>query len=167
MSDQAAGSDPREVGRIIALRLLDAKPRTCGELRGRLVDRGIPEDVAEEIVARYVEVGLLDDRAYAQLWVESRMRSRGLGPTALRRELRQRKVPDEIIGEVLAEIDVDDTHDAAVSQVRSRVARCELPLSQRDEQRLIAYLMRRGHGLDAARAAIGQAVQDVGSVSSL
>ena len=102
----AETSDPREVGRLIALRQLETRPRTERELHETLCGRGIPAEVATELIARFVEVGLLDDRAYARLWVESRIRSRGLGVASLRSELRSRKVPDPIIDEVLAQIDM-------------------------------------------------------------
>jgi regulatory protein len=154
-------SDPREVGRLIALRQLETKPRTERELHETLCTRGIPSEVADEVVARFVEVGLLDDRAYATLWVESRIRSRGLGLASLRRELRSHKVPEPIIDEVLAEVDADDTFQAAIEQVRGRVARCHLPLEPKDERRLVNFLMRRGHGLDASRAAIAAAVEEI------
>ena len=154
-------SDPREVGRVIALRQVETKPRTERELHETLCGRGIPPEIADEVVARFVEVGLLDDRAYARLWVESRMRSRGLGMASLRRELRSHKVPDEIIDEVLSEVDADEALQAAVAQVRGRVARCQVPLGLADERRLVNFLMRRGHGLDAARAAISAAVDEV------
>ncbi len=154
-------SDPREVGRLIALRQLETKPRTVRELHETLCGRGIPSEVADEVVARFVEVGLLDDHAYARLWVESRIRTRGLGVASLRRELRSHKVPDEIIDEVLADVDAEDAMQAAVVQVRGRVARCSLPLGPKDERRLVSFLMRRGHGLDAARTAIAAAVDEV------
>lgn len=154
-------SDPYEVGRLIALRLLEAKPRTQRELRDSLMERGIPEPVADDLVARYVEVGLLDDQAYARTWIESRMRTRGLGKVALRQELRRRKVDDDVIEAALAEVDADDTLEAAVEQARRRVSRYPLPLSARDEQRLMAFLMRRGHSGSMARAAIAAAVEQV------
>ena len=161
MSEQS--SDPMEVGRLIALRQLEARPRTQREMHEILCARGIPSDVADEIVDRFVEVGLLDDRAYARLWVESRMRTRGLGTAALRRELRSHKVPDLVIDEVLSGVDVQDTLEAAVAQVRGRVARCLLPLDLKDERRLVAFLLRRGHSLDDARTAIARAVEEVTS----
>jgi regulatory protein len=154
-------SDPREVGRLIALRQLEIKPRTERELHATLVGRGIPLAVADEIIGRFVEVGLLDDRAYAQLWVESRIRSRGLGPMALRRELRSHKVPDEVIEEVLATIGYDDALQSAVEHVRGRVARCSLPLDMKDERRLVGFLMRRGHDAECARTAVKMAVVEV------
>jgi regulatory protein len=154
-------SDPREVGRLIALRQLEVKPRTERELHATLVGRGIPVDVADEIIDRFVDVGLLDDRAYAQLWVESRIRSRGLGPMALRRELRSHKVPDEVIEQVLSAIGTEDELQAAVDHVRGRVARCNLPLDSKDERRLVGFLMRRGHDADCARTAVRLAVAEV------
>ncbi len=158
-------SDPREVGRVIALRLLDAKPRTERELHEALCTRGIPVAAADEIVARFAQVGLIDDRAFAHLWVESRMRSRGLGVGALRRELRSHKVPERVIEEALAEVDAQDALAAAVSHVRGRVARCQLPLDGKDERRLVNFLLRRGHDVDAARRAIALAVDEVGAAS--
>lgn len=73
-----------------------------------MLKRGLPDEVADGLVARYVEVGLLDDEAYARMWVESRMRTRGLGRMALRQELRTRGAPDHVIEEALADVDPDD-----------------------------------------------------------
>jgi regulatory protein len=154
------------VGRLIALRLLEAKPRTERELHDALCGRGIPPDVAGQLVARFVEVGLLDDRVYARMWVESRMRSRGLGIASLRRELRARGLPDDVIAEALADVDATDSHHAGVQAVRGRVARCELPLTGKDERRLLGFLMRRGHGYEAARTILAEAVRVVSDVQA-
>ena len=85
--------------------------------------------------------------------------------SALRRELRSHKVPDSVIDEVLAEVDSQDTLMAAVEQVHGRVARCAIPLSRKDEHRLVAFLMRRGHDYDLAREAIALAVEEVTAAS--
>ncbi|HQR79475.1 MAG TPA: regulatory protein RecX [Actinomycetota bacterium] len=154
-------SDPYEVARLIGLQQVEARPRTEQELRDILCRRGIPGEVADAVVRRFVEVGLLDDRAYARLWVESRIRSRGLGVAALRRELRTHKVPSPVIDEVLAGIDADDSLRSAVDHVRGRVARCSLPLDVRDERRMVAFLMRRGHDPQSARQAVLLAVAEV------
>lgn len=161
MSTGEAGSDPREVGRLIALRYLEARPRTRGEVHRRLVERGIPEQIADEVADRFVEVGLIDDLAYARMWVESRMRGRGLGPASLRQELRRHRVPDEIVEEVLAAMDPQDELAGVVEVLRPRVARCDLPLSARDERRLLGFALRRGHTLSAARNALAAAVAQI------
>ncbi|MFC5221066.1 regulatory protein RecX [Bifidobacterium leontopitheci] len=52
--------------REAALRLLDAAPRPSGALAERLRGKGYDADVVERVVARLVEVGLVDDEEYAR-----------------------------------------------------------------------------------------------------
>jgi regulatory protein len=52
-----------------------------------------------------VELGYLDDRAFAGAWVESRDRARPRGSAALRRELQHKGVPGQAIDEILSERD--------------------------------------------------------------
>lgn len=165
MTAGEADSEPYEVARLIALQQLDAKPRTVAEIHETLISRGIPDEVADHVVERFTDVGLLDDRVYARLWVESRMRSRGLGAMALRQELRRHKISEPVIDEALADIDADDALRAAVAQVRPRVARCELPLSGRDRHRLLGFLLRRGHSSSVASEALKVAAEQIGETA--
>jgi regulatory protein len=74
-SDRASGTepiDPAEKAREICLRLLAIRPRTRTELASALKQRGIDADVADEVLTRYGEVGMVDDRAFASAWVTSR-----------------------------------------------------------------------------------------------
>ncbi|MFE2147500.1 regulatory protein RecX, partial [Streptomyces sp. NPDC059456] len=79
---------PEEQARAICLRLLTGMPRTRRQLADALDKRGIPEEVSQEVLSRFEEVGLIDDAAFAGAWVESRHRGRGLARRALAQELR-------------------------------------------------------------------------------
>ena len=83
---------PHEVARELCLQLLTARPRAAAELRTACEARGVPPEVAAQVVARLGEVGLVDDEAFAAAFVESRHRSRGLSRRALEAELRRRGV---------------------------------------------------------------------------
>ena len=87
-ADLLADADPEQVARTILLRRLEAAPRTRHELRTDLLRRGVPAEVADRVLDRFVDVGLIDDAAFAQRWVESRQRSRGTARSVLRQELR-------------------------------------------------------------------------------
>jgi len=50
-----------------ALRFLEPRPRSSTEIKQHLVKKKIPADVAERVVARLTEAGLLDDAAFAAL----------------------------------------------------------------------------------------------------
>lgn len=82
--------DPETTARTICLRMLTAAPRTRAQLAEALAKRGIPDDVAQQVLDRLVTVGLIDDAAYAEAWVRSRHESRGLARRALVHELRRR-----------------------------------------------------------------------------
>lgn len=69
--------DPVEQARNICLRLLTGSPRTRKQLADALRKREIPDEAAEEVLARFVDVGLIDDAAFAGAWVESRHHGRG------------------------------------------------------------------------------------------
>src|ERR1041384_2065669 len=84
--------DPVQRARDICLRPLTARPRTRAELRQALLRKEIEEDVADQVLNRLDEVGLVDDAAFAELWVRSRHTHQGVGRRALAMELRPKGV---------------------------------------------------------------------------
>ena len=47
-------------------------PRTRADLERRLRERGCPREAADELLDRYEQAGLIDDRGYAVLYVDSK-----------------------------------------------------------------------------------------------
>jgi len=123
----AEPADPAERARQICLRLLAVRPRTRSELATALRRRGIDAQVAEEVLQRYGEVGMVDDEAFARAWVTSRHHSRGLARRALAAELRQRGIDSDTVGRALMELD-SDTEVATARALVDRKLRLEPPL---------------------------------------
>lgn len=141
-----APADPDRVARTILLRQLSAAPRTRGQLARTLDGRGVPDEVADRVLDRFEEVGLIDDRAFARMWVESRQASRGLAPRALRRELTSKGVPDDIVAEALSTIGRESELGAARA-VAARKARSVSGLPRPTQmRRLSSALARKGYG---------------------
>ena len=82
-----ADADPEAVARNIALRRLTAAPQTRHQLEEALARRRVPEDVAQIVLDRMTEVGLVDDAAYAVEYVRVRRAVRSLSKRALAMEL--------------------------------------------------------------------------------
>ena len=99
---RAAETDP-EVVLAAAARFLGVRPRSVAEVRRRLRSAGYAAELVERAVERLVELGFLDDAAFARAWVESRDRARPRGERALRLELRQKGVGREETDEALDE----------------------------------------------------------------
>ncbi|WP_279583068.1 regulatory protein RecX [Fodinicola feengrottensis] len=82
--------DAEQRARSICLGLLASRARTRGELAEAMRQREVPESTATAVLARFAEVGLIDDASFAQEWVESRRRGRGLARRAIAMELRRK-----------------------------------------------------------------------------
>jgi regulatory protein len=124
-----------------ALSLLSRRPRSELELRQYFQRRGIDSELADTVLQRLRERGLVDDEAFARAWVENRAAFRPRGPWALRAELRKKGVANETIDAALEGFD----QEQAAYKAASKVARRWSELSAEDfRSRLDAYLARRG-----------------------
>jgi regulatory protein len=140
------------VARTIALRLLESQPRTRAELARAMAKRGVPSDVAEEVLDRFVDVGLIDDAAFAQAWVDSRHRGKGLDRRALASELRKRGVDDELARDALSSVTTDDEAVAAAALVRRRLRSMSSLPTDVQLRRCVSMLARKGFGGSLAYA---------------
>jgi regulatory protein len=133
------------VGREICLRALTAAPRSRSELVQAMRRKGVPEDAANEVIARLEGAGLIDDQAFAQAWVASRQAGRGLAKQALAGELRRKGIDEPLVREAVAQVGDDDELVAATALVRRRLAATAgLPTAAR-VRRLSAMLARKGY----------------------
>ncbi|MFF4017087.1 recombination regulator RecX [Streptomyces sp. NPDC001843] len=157
-----SSGDPVERARAICLRLLTGTPRTRKQLADALRKREIPEDVAEEVLSRFEEVGLIDDGAFADAWVESRHHGRGLARRALARELRTKGVDSALIDDAVAQLD-SEQEEATARELVARKLRATRGLD-RDKRirRLAGMLARKGYPEGMALRVVRQALQEEG-----
>ncbi|MBY8842492.1 recombination regulator RecX [Streptomyces sp. SP2-10] len=157
-----SSGDPAERARAICLRLLTGTPRTRKQLADALRKREIPEDVAEEVLSRFEEVGLIDDGAFADAWVESRHHGRGLARRALARELRTKGVDSALIDDAVAQLD-SEQEEATARELVARKLRATRGLD-RDKRlrRLAGMLARKGYPEGMALRVVRQALEEEG-----
>ncbi|MBT0995784.1 recombination regulator RecX [Cellulomonas sp. DKR-3] len=116
-----AEPDPESVARAIALRQLTAAPRSRAQLAEAMARRDVPEEVADRVLDRFTEVGLIDDAEYARMVVRTRHAERGLSRRAIAMELRRKGVLEEDAAPALEQIDTDDEESAARALVRRKL----------------------------------------------
>jgi regulatory protein len=149
-------ADPYSVARTILLDKLTGQPRTRAELADVLAEREIPDEVADAVLERFAEVGLIDDAAFATAWVESRHRGRGLGKRALAQELRRRGVDDELARDALEELDPDLEEQTARDLVRRKLRSMRSLERQVAMRRLLGMLARKGYSGGMAMSIVKQ-----------
>ncbi|MGR6965500.1 regulatory protein RecX [Geodermatophilus sp. URMC 61] len=152
--------DPEQVARSICLRALTGAPKTRQQLADLLAKRGIPDDVAEAVLDRFGEVGLIDDAAFARAWVTSRQAGRGLARRALKAELRAKGVDGEVAEEAIALVDDQDEWDAARRLVQRRLPGLRRVDRVTAERRLVGMLARKGYGSGLAGWVVREALDE-------
>lgn len=146
LSDEKIASlrvqDAGEVAYQKALHFLSYRPRSSAEVRQNLTKREIAEPIVEETIARLQRAGLVNDQEFARAWVENRSTFRPRGKSALRMELRQKGLSDEIVQSVLEEgVDEEALACEAARKQARRYAGLEWPVFR---QKLSGFLARRG-----------------------
>jgi regulatory protein len=154
--------DPVERARSICLRLLTGTPRTRRQLADALRKRDVPDEVAEEVLSRFEEVGLIDDAAFAGAWVESRHHGRGLARRALARELRTKGVDGALIDEALEQVGPEDEEAAARALVERKLRATRGLDRERRLRRLAGMLARKGYSEGLALRVVRRALEEEG-----
>lgn len=133
-----------------ALNLIAYRSRAAGELKGKLRERGYPPEAVDDAIARMRELGYLDDRDFADRWVESRQTHRPRSVRMLTRELQQKGVARDVIEGTLEEAGIDEFNDALALAERKASSLGGLDAPTRD-RRLSGFLARRGYSYDVIR----------------
>ncbi|MGH3389719.1 MAG: recombination regulator RecX [Actinomadura sp.] len=156
-------ADPEAVAREICLRLLTMAPRTRAQLAEALRRRDVPEDVADGVLGRFTDVGLIDDEAFARAWVESRHTGRGLARRALAAELRRRGVADETVNEAVAALDPEAEENAARELIARRLPATRGQDPAKRIRRLVGVLARKGYPPGLAYRVVKEALEGEGA----
>ncbi len=159
--------EPGEQARAICLRLLTGTPRTRKQLAQALRQRDIPDDVAEEVLSRFEDVGLINDAAFAEAWVESRHHSRGLARRALARELRTKGVDSALIDEAVGQLDLEQEERTARELVERKLRSTRGLDRDKRIRRLAAMLARKGYSEGVALRAVRRALEEEGEDAEL
>ncbi|MFE9445447.1 recombination regulator RecX [Streptomyces sp. NPDC006602] len=154
--------DPVEQARAICLRLLTGTPRTRKQLADALRKREIPDDAAEEVLSRFEEVGLINDSAFADAWVESRHHGRGLARRALVQELRTKGVDPTLIDAAVAQLDSEQEETTARELVARKLRSTRGLDRDKRLRRLAGMLARKGYPEGMALRVVRQALEEEG-----
>ena len=154
--------DPVERARAICLRLLTGTPRTRKQLADALRKREIPDEAAEEVLSRFEEVGLINDSAFADAWVESRHHGRGLARRALAQELRTKGVDSTLIDAAVAQLDSEQEEETARELVARKLRATRGLDRDKRLRRLAGMLARKGYSEGMALRVVRQALEEEG-----
>ena len=135
----------------LALSALSYKERTESELRGWLAEREVAQAEIEEVITLLAEAGAIDDASFARRYAEDKRELAGWGPDRIRTALEGRGVAAKHIDAALATDDQARQLERALALLSDRGMRCS---SERDRERALGLLVRRGYALELAYGAV-------------
>ena len=135
-----------------AFRFLGHRDRTVAEVRRHLLKKGVPEEEVEAAVAQLSELGYLDDARFASRFVEDRVTLDGWGSDRIERRLLELGVDREHVSAALRGRDFGTELDAAIALLQRRWR--EPPATDRERDRALGFLVRKGYDLEVAYDAI-------------
>lgn len=132
------------------MRLLARREHSVFELRQKLTERKFDCEIIERVLSELIELNYLSDERFVEVYVRGRF-DRGIGPSRIQVELRERGIPGALVTGQL------DEYAAcwADSARRQRVKRFgeELPPDFQSRARQMRFLQQRGFTGEQIRTA--------------
>jgi regulatory protein len=140
----------------LSYRYLGYRDRTVLEVRRHLESKRVEPDTIEQAVAELREQGYLDDARFARRFVEDRRMLDHWGNERIERKLLASGVDGELVTAALHTAEdggaPESQFDAALATLRHRFR--VPPESEKDRNRALGFLVRKGYELDVAYDAI-------------
>ncbi len=133
-----------------ALEWVLTRPRSEKEvydyLYKKIYEKKLDKDFAGEITRRLKSKNYINDKNFAEWYVENRFVKKGISRKRLKMELMKKGVSQEIIDEVLGGRNEEE-------ELRKMIARKR---SKYDDEKLVAYLCRQGFSYDLVKRLVGE-----------
>ena len=124
-----------------AMHILERTDKTEAQLRRKLEESEYPKEAVESAIAYVTSYGYLDDRRYAEHYIE--WKKQGKGKARLKMELVQKGISRENIEEVLESTDFGETREM-IRQIILKKRKTDIPMNEKEKQRIYGFLMRKG-----------------------
>jgi regulatory protein len=143
------------------------RDRTRFELAAALEDRNVPVEAATRVLDRLVAVGLIDDLAFSESFIQSRQGERGLARREIARQLRAKGVAEDTVRSAVDRIDSGAERVAAMRLVQRRVRSMNGLDSATKVRRLSAMLARKGYSPALSYSIVKDVLAECGAAAEL
>lgn len=130
-----------------ALWYLDSKAYTERELYKKLTEKGFKKEAVAKVIARFIELGLLDDRRFAENYLD-RLYSKNTSKREAYYKMMNKGFPKEIIDELINSSSVDERQQ--IREILDKKYRFKLEMRESVEK-VYAALIRKGFSFSAVR----------------
>lgn len=138
-----------------AVRFLGYRARSITEMSIYLAEKKFPESSRKKAVTRLVNAGYLNDREFARMWIDDRLRLNPKGTFMLRMELRQKGIDDGLIDEALVDYNEEE---AARTALGPRLPKWQKLPEEALKKKIYSFLSQRGFSYETTLAMVDWAL---------
>ncbi len=124
------------------LRFVGLRPRSQKEILFYLHKKNADEKIIKKVIGDLTNLGLVDDKAFIDWWLDQRATFRPKGKRALVMELKQKGIDNDLIQKAIAE--KVDEKEAAASLVEKKLRVWARLPQEICREKLTGFLARRG-----------------------
>ena len=129
-----------------ALNFIGYKMRTASQVRNKLLHLEFSEAVVEQVLEFLIKYKYVDDLDYSRRYIRERERLNPRGTYAIKAELRQKGIAENIILLALENEEIDET--ASARRVIEKKCRYLEVIDEKEKKRLCGFLQRKGYSYD-------------------
>jgi regulatory protein len=140
-----------------AVRFLARRDRSVREVQRHLYAKGWDEAACEHAVNRLQQERFLDDKALARKWVDYRARTAPRSRRVMMRELEQKGLDRQIIGDAVASMDEEAL---SLSCAQKKARQWQRFAGDERRQRIMVFLQRKGFPYAVCRETARRMIAD-------
>jgi len=141
--------------------LLSYRDRSEYEVKRRLYEKGFSPGVVREVIDNFKRNGIIDDRRFARVWLDSVLQHRPIGRMRAEHELRAKRVDEGIINEVCDErLNLEEEAEQARLACEKRMAVLKDYPPEIKRQRIWRYMKNRGFRFDIIQEIMKESLSD-------
>ncbi|MUV38707.1 Regulatory protein RecX [Lentibacillus sp. JNUCC-1] len=128
----------------LAINYLSYRMRTKKEIYDYLIKKEIHPEHVESVMQRLIDEQLVDDRQFAKMFTESRIRTSAKGPGLVKKELLEKGVPALYADEAASLYTYAIQYDKAAHWMQKRLNRSNRDSFRQQLQKLHGFLLQKG-----------------------
>ncbi len=140
---------------------LCSKSEKCvSDIRKKLYDWQIEIENHNAILDALVENRYIDEERFTRYFVRDKYRFNGWGKVKIRHQLSQKQIPNYLIEQAFAEIDVEDYSEKLVSILHTKNRSIKTEDKYERRNKLMRFAAGRGFSLDEIQRALGNLLNE-------
>jgi regulatory protein len=146
-----------------ATKYLSGHLRTERQVRDKLVDMDLEQQVVDQAIANLKETGYINDRQYASAYVSTMINTSDKGPRVITNSLKKDGVDSLIIEEEISKFSGQALSDSALQTAEKLIRHYSRESVRNAENKVRTNMLAKGFSLDDINIAIGKLSLDADS----